>query len=106
MSKPEKIRPSSQRVKEGGDATFACKAGEEVQWEFNGGAIPLNAIDSGMNSLTSEFVLTIHKVQLSNTGTYTCFGEEGDHIVFEAKGELIVTSKFFYIAFLLVLVHF
>ena len=100
MSKPENIRPSSQRVKVGGDATFACKAGEEVRWEFNGGAIPLNAIDSGMNSLTSEFVLTIHKVQLSNTGTYTCFDEEGDdHIVFEAKGELIVTSNSFIMLF-------
>ena len=96
MSKPERIRPSLQTVMVGGDATFACKSGEDVRWEFKGGPIPLNARETGINLQLSKFLLTIHSVQLSNAGTYICIGEDGDHIVFEAIGELIVSSKFFY----------
>ena len=52
---------------------FTCISDEEVTWYFNEGDLPSNVQRDG-NPQKSSYRIIINNIQISNKGTYTCYG--------------------------------
>ncbi|XP_038637686.1 papilin isoform X1 [Scyliorhinus canicula] len=83
--------PQNLRVASSGTAEFPCvvsAANANIRWTRNG--IPLRA-DGEHIDISPDGTLTLHNVQLGDSGTYTCNVYSGSHSV-SASAELTVTS--------------
>ncbi|XP_072425573.1 papilin isoform X2 [Chiloscyllium punctatum] len=83
--------PQDLRVALRGTAEFPCvvaPSNANVQWTRNG--IPLRT-DGERMYISPDGTLTLHNVQLEDSGTYTCNVYSGSHSV-SASAELTVTS--------------
>uniref|UniRef100_UPI00398F7257 papilin isoform X2 n=1 Tax=Pristiophorus japonicus TaxID=55135 RepID=UPI00398F7257 len=83
--------PQNLRVASSGTAEFPCvvsAANANIRWTRNG--IPLRA-DGEHIYISPDGTLTLHNVQLGDSGTYTCNAYSGSHSV-SASAELTVTS--------------
>ena len=84
------VLPQYQSVYVGEIATFICSSENMVNWRFNDGILPHNAVKI---SKYQDYRLTIVGAQLNNTGKYTCIGEGLHQMYFEDHGELYVKCK-------------
>ncbi|GCB78071.1 hypothetical protein scyTo_0019357, partial [Scyliorhinus torazame] len=81
--------PQNLHVASSGTAEFPCvTANANIRWTRNG--IPLRA-DGEHIDISPDGTLTLHNVQLGDSGTYTCNVYSGSHSV-SASAELTVTS--------------
>ena len=69
---------------------FNCISKGNVTWEFEDGDLPSNAILHVKRHARKTLVLS--NVQLQNSGTYVCHGND-DGIDFLEQGSLTVTEK-------------
>ncbi|XP_069773520.1 papilin-like isoform X2 [Narcine bancroftii] len=82
--------PQDKHVALGERVELLCAVSDpraQVHWTRNG--IPLPS-DTEHTSITLDGTLTLHKVQLGDSGTYTCNAHRGSHSV-SARAELTVT---------------
>ncbi|XP_041070037.1 papilin-like [Carcharodon carcharias] len=83
--------PQNLRVASGGTAEFPCvvsAANANIRWTRNGIAL---RTDGEHIYISPDGTLTLHNVQLGDSGTYTCNVYSGSHSV-SASAELMVTS--------------
>lgn len=84
-----RLTPSHAIVLVGDTVIFTCLSNESVSWEYNGQKIPENAVETKRD--TMKKMLVIKNVQIHNSGTYTCIGNDGGR-KFEENGLLTVVS--------------
>ncbi|XP_059505359.1 papilin isoform X2 [Stegostoma tigrinum] len=87
--------PQDLHVALRGTAEFPCvvsSSNANVQWTRNG--IPLRT-DGEHIYISPDGILTLHNVQLEDSGTYTCNVYSGSHSV-SASAELTVTCPFYW----------
>lgn len=89
-----RVIPLTQTALVGDTANFLCLADKSSSWYFNGKSLPKN-VNARKGSDGSK--LTIKNAQLSNSGAYTCLGEDKNSNVFKENGFLQVKSKSFHV---------
>ena len=73
---------------------FACVSDSAVVWKFSSGEFPDNVKFHAIKTWTETMNwVEVINVQYDNAGTYKCQGEDKDHIVFIAEGNLVVLGK-------------
>lgn len=85
------VKPQQLETIIGFKSEFVCVSNNPVQWLFENKALPDNAVTSRIPR-TDKYVLEIYDVQLSNAGTYSCYSEVNNEIIF-SEGVLHVIGK-------------
>ncbi len=87
------IYPKIQHIKIGHNAEFFCESNNPVQWKFNGGNLPSNAVASKSTFGSKTYSLRIYNATPNNTGTYNCHGEYQYYSIFIANSSLHVSTS-------------
>lgn len=77
---------------------FMCKTNNDVNWTFNEGNLPPNAqkgrlAKTPLSNLWKWNYLIIKGVTEENEGTYACFQDNGNYILYQDEVLLVVKGK-------------
>ena len=89
-----RIQPQSTKAYIGSTTGFSCISQSPVTWRFNKGNLLKNVkFVTTKHWQRTEQRLIIDNVQIYNSGTYECLGEDIDFLAFIAEGNLEVLGK-------------
>lgn len=88
-----RLSPRTVTAVVGEDILFYCHSVVPVKWTFEGGPLPPNSKEKFDKSGGHINQLFLQNIQLENTGTYRCLGEDNNYVKFEEDGVLTVIGK-------------
>ena len=86
-----KILPQYINAKIGDQIEFICNSDMPVEWFYNGGPLPKNAINGSLSRKSTHW-LRIPYVKKTDSGNYICHGQN-NKVSFWDQGELVVSGK-------------
>jgi len=84
--------PRSKPSLKGKIVVFYCKSDKHGDWTKEGEQLPPHS-STTFNFENTYIRLTLYNVQITDTGIYTCHGENNDFTYFQQSAYLVVVGK-------------